>query len=250
MTAPDRGLTAHDEGMTMTHEGTDELGALLTAAAPPAVADRALLTALSGELAREVVAADRGLHARLRRVRRRHRVAVAAAAAAVVLAPPAAWAAQHFLAQTGTFGNPALNPGMDDASEKIDVCAQDFTDYVATLAPTDLPVPPGHSWREYAGQSAREWSESGDCTPGQQGLVQETGLRLGLLSRASADWGCTLVWATRDGDRPAAASARSTMLSIDARAHRLSPVEGSVSTWDPAVFLANSRLPQFTGCAR
>ena len=153
----------------MTHdEGTDELGALLTAAAPPTLAGPDV-EGLLAALALEVVEADRGLHGRLRRVRRRQRVAVAAAAAAVVLAPPAAWAAQHFLAQTGQHGDAALNPGLEDGSEQIDTCAADFADYVATLAPTDLPVPPGHSWRDYAARSAREWSGPGGCTPGASG---------------------------------------------------------------------------------
>jgi hypothetical protein len=236
--------------MSDTDPATDAVGTLLTMVAPPPPVEPALLDRLSADLAREVVAADRGLQGRVRRVRRRHRVAVATAAAAVVLVPSGAWAAQHFLAQTGQHGDAARNPGLQDSSELIDSCAADFADYVATLAPADLPTAPGHSWREYAGRSARQWVGPGGCAPLQQGLVQDSTLRLDLLAAASGDWGCTLVWADRDGDRGAAATASSTMRALDTRARTVDTTEGSVGTWDPDVFLRNARLPQFTGCAR
>ena len=59
-----------------------------------------------------------------------------------------------------------------------------------------------------------------------------------------------LVWADRDRERATEASARTTMLALDERARDTSATEGSTGTWDPDVFLANSRLPEFTGCAR
>lgn len=227
----------------------DELGTLLTASAPPAP-DHAATTALSATLAREVVAADRGLQGRIRGLRRRHKVATAVTAAAIVLVPTGAFAAQHFLAQTGTYGNPASAPGLVDGSEYINACAKDFAAYVATLAPTDVPAPPGHRWADYAQQQARQYTSDGTCSPGVTGTVQETSLRVGMLSSASGDWGCSLVWADQDHDRTAATRARQVMVKLDSEARRLSPQEGSVGTWDPDVFLANSRLPQWVGCKR
>jgi hypothetical protein len=229
---------------------TGAVGTLLTAAAPWAPADDERVTGLSATLAREVVEADREARGRVRRLRRRHRVAVATAAAAVLLVPPGAWAAQHFLAQTGQHDDGTLNPGLRDSSELIDTCAADFAEYVATLAPTDLPAAPGHTWREYAQRSAGQWVGPGSCAPQQQGLVQDSTLRLDLLAAASGDWGCALVWADRDGERDVEAGARTAMRGLEVRARSLSAVEGSVGTWDPDVFLDNSRLPQFTGCER
>jgi hypothetical protein len=227
----------------------DELGTLLTATAPPAP-DPAAATALSVALAREVVAADRGLQGRVRALRRRHKVATAVTAAAIVLVPSGAFAAQHFLARTGTYGNPSLNRGLEDGSEKIDTCARDFADYVATLAPTDLPAPPGHRWAEYAAQQARSYTSDGTCAPGLHGTVQESSLRVGMLSSASGDWGCSLVWAGQDDDSSAAATARAAMVGLDAAARRLSPTEGTVGTWDPDDFLRVSKDPKFVGCER
>jgi len=227
----------------------EELGALLTASAPPAP-DHAAAAALSATLARQVVQADRGLQGRIRGLRRRHKVATAATAAAIVLVPTGAFAAQHFLAQTGTYGDPVLNPGLQDGSEQIDLCAEDLTDYVATLAPTDLPAPPGHSWKEYTDRVARGYPNDGGCTGSNQGTVQETSLRLELLSAVSGDWGCSLVWAGEDHDSSAAMEARRVMVGVDEEARRISPSEGSVGTFTPESFLAQSRDPKFTGCER
>lgn len=226
-----------------------ELGALLTASAPPTaiIGD---LTALSSALAREVVEADRGLQGRIRGLRRRHKAVTAVTAAAIVLVPTGAFAAQHFLAQTGTFGNPALNGELEDGSERINLCAEDFADYVATLAPTDLPAPPGHTWPDYTDRVARGYTNDGSCTGTNQGIVQETSLRVELLSAASGDWGCSLVWAGEDGDRSAAARATATMVDLDEEARRISPQEGSVGTLTPESFLAQSRDPKFVGCER
>ena len=83
---------------------------MLTASAPPSP-PRGEPTALSAALAREVVASDRGVQGRIRGLRRRHKVATAVTAAAIVLIPTSAFAAPHFLARTGTFGNPAVSGG-------------------------------------------------------------------------------------------------------------------------------------------
>jgi hypothetical protein len=195
----------------------------------------------------EVVEADRTLLGRVRGLRRRHKVAAAATAVAIVLVPSGAWAAQHFLAQTGTYGNPALNPELEDGSERIDTCARDFAAYVATLAPTDLPAPPGHSWSAYAAQVARSYTQDGTCTPGVQGTTQATGLRVDLLNSAASDWGCVLVWADRDRDPATEAAARETMERFNARTHELDPRSAAHL---PDVVLSNSRLPQFSGCRR
>jgi hypothetical protein len=232
---------------------SDPLGALLAAAAPPPLepaTGAARVDELSAALAREVVAADRTVRGRVRGLRRRHRLAVAATAATIVFVPTGAWAAQHFLAQTGRFGNARLNPDFEDRSEYVNLCAKDFADYVTALAPRELPAPPGHSWAGYASAMAATSVAHGECATTTEGVVQETSLRGELLARASGDWGCTLVWATEDGDRAAAAAARRQMLDLDAKARRLSSIEGTVGTQDPDVFLANSRLPQWVGCRR
>ncbi len=242
-TEQNRGLDEQEPGRL------DELGALLTASAPPTAATSDLTT-LSAALAREVVEADRGLQGRIRGLRRRHKVATAVTAAAIVLVPTGAYAAQHFLAQTGTFGNPALNGQLEDGSERINLCAKDFADYVATLAPTDLPAPPGHTWRDYTDRVARGYTHDGSCTGTRQGIVQETSLRVELLSAASGDWGCSLVRAGEDHDASAASDARRVMGGLDAQARRLSPQEGSVGTWDPDNFLRISKDPKFVGCKR
>lgn len=227
----------------------DELGALLTASAPPAP-DHSAAAAHSAVLARAVVAADRGLQGRVRGLRRRHKVATAVTAAAIVLVPTGAFAAQHFLAQTGTYGSPAFNGEFEDSSERINICAKDFADYVATLAPRTVPAPPGHSWREYAKVTAHSYTQEGGCTGTTQGLVQETMLRTQLLALASGDWGCALVWAGEDRDRSAASTARAAMVDLDSEARRVSPQEGSVGTWDPDNFLRISKDPKFVGCKR
>jgi hypothetical protein len=228
--------------------GEDHLGALLSASAPPAPgipADR--LAGLSAALAHEVVGGERSLQGRVRGLRRRHRVAAGVATAAIVFVPTGAWAAQHLLAQTGRFGNPAVNPD-EDRSELINTCAADFAAHVNTLAPPDLPAPPGHSWHEYATAVAKGYTSDVACSHTTEGTVQDTGLRLDLLARASADWGCALVWADEDGNRAAMHRARKQMLDVDSAARRLSTVEGAVGTQDPDVFLANSRLQQWVGC--
>ncbi|MEO5982992.1 MAG: hypothetical protein ABIQ13_11805 [Pedococcus sp.] len=225
----------------------DELGALLTASAPPtaAISD---LTALSAALAREVVQADRGVQGRIRGLRRRHKVATAVTAAAMVLVPTGAFAAQHFLAQTGTFGNPAQHGPLEDDSEIINLCAKDFANYVATLAPTDLHAPPGHSWAGYAAGVAHGYAKDGQCAGTSQGLVQEDGLRLDLVTRATSDWGCELLWADEDGRNADKAKARATMEALNTEAVRLAPDSGA--GYPPDTFLANSKLPEWVGCPR
>jgi hypothetical protein len=239
--------------MESNHTTSDPLGDLLTAAAPPApdpVRDPARVDQLSLALARAVVESDRTIRGRVRGLRRRHKLAAATIAAATVFVPTGAWAAQHFLAQTGRFGNPALNPDFEDGSELINTCVDDFTAYVTTVAPTDLPAPPGHTWAGYASAVARSYTSGGACPAPGEGTVQDSSLRLDLLARASADWGCTLVWADEDGDSTTASSARRQMLALDARARRLSSLDGAVGTQDPDTFLANSKLPQWVGCRR
>ncbi|NNM47312.1 hypothetical protein [Knoellia koreensis] len=246
-------MGGHDGGMDTSPTPTtdDAVGALLTAAAPPTppiATERA--AGLARAVAQDVVESDRTLAGRARRLRRRHKVAAAGAAAAIVLVPTGAWAAEHFLAQTGRFGNPVANPDFEDRSEFINLCAKDFPAYVRTLAPTDLPAAPGKTWDGYAAGLAEQWAAGAGCAPSAQADMQSTSLRLDLLAAASADWGCALVWATEDGRTAQARTARTAMLDLDAAARRLATIEGSVGTQDPDTFLANSRLPQWVGCPR
>jgi hypothetical protein len=229
----------------------DPVGSLLTAAAPPSLPIATERVAgLARAVARDIVESDRTLAGRARRLRRRHKVVAGGAAAAVVLVPTGAWAAEHFLAQTGRFGNPSFNPDFEDRSEFINLCAKDFPAYVRTLAPTDLPAAPGKTWDRYAAQLAKQEAAGAGCTPSAQADTQATNLRLDLLAAASADWGCTLVWATEDGRATQARAARTAMLDLDRAARKISTIEGTVGTQDPDVFLANSRLPQWVGCPR
>ncbi|WP_460934164.1 hypothetical protein [Phycicoccus ginsengisoli] len=236
---------------TTTPTDDDTLGALLTAAAPalPEL-DPDRTAGLARALAAEVVEADRTLRGRVRTLRRRHKVATVATAAAIVLVPSGAWAAQHFLAQTGTYGNPAVNPDFEDGSEMINLCAKDFPEFVSTLAPTNLPTPPGHSWAEYAKRVAKNWDGDGSCATARAGYVQATSLQSDLITQANDDWGCSLVWAARDGDPKGAATARAAMLALAAEEERITTIEGTNGIQSPDVFLSNSRRPDFTGCQR
>ncbi len=226
----------------------DRLGALLTSAAPPGAMlphDRA--AELSLMVAREVVGADRGTRSRFRALRRRQRAAAIAATAAIVFVPTGAWAAQHFLAQTGEFGS-AQAGGLQDNSEFINMCARDFAKYVATLAPTDLPAPPDHSWAEYVRRVATVEAKGAGCGTTTVAAQQASSLRLSIVVLATSDWGCSLVWANRAGDTKREQVARKTMNQLNAEATHLAPDSGA--GYPPDTFLANSRRSDFTGCAR
>jgi hypothetical protein len=177
---------------------------------------------------------------------RRRKAAAIAATAAIVFVPTGAWAAQHFLAQTGRFGSP--QPGLQDDSELINTCAQDFAAYVTTLAPTGLPAPPDHSWPEYAERVAAAEVTGAACDTTAEGTQQETSLRLSIVVLATSDWGCSLVWANRESDATGEHAARQAMNELNAEAKRLAPDSGAA--YPPDTFLANSRRSDFTGCAR
>jgi hypothetical protein len=225
----------------------DRLGGLLAATAPSgATLTHARAAELSLMLARQVVGADRGIQGRVRALRRRRKVAAIAATAAIVFVPTGAWAAQHFLAQTGRFGS--AQSGLQDNSELINMCARDFAQYVATLAPTDLPAPPQRNWSEYAGRVAAAEVKSAGCGTTPEGTQQATSLRLSIVSLATSDWGCSLVRADRDSDSTREQAARRAMNQLNAEARRLAPDSGAA--FPPDTFLANSRRPDFTGCAQ
>lgn len=228
-------------------EPEDRLGGLLAAAAPSGATlthDRA--AELSLMLARQVVGADRGIQGRVRALRRRQKAAAIAATAAIVFVPTGAWAAEHFLAQTGRFGS--AQSGLQDDSELINMCARDFAKYVATLAPTDLPAPPQHNWSEYAGRVAAAEVQSAECGTTPEGTQQATDLRLSIVSMATSDWGCSLVWANRASNTTREHVARQAMNQLNAEAKRLAPDSGAA--YPPDTFLANSRRSDFTGCAQ
>lgn len=197
-------------------------------------------------LAREVVGADRGVQGRVRAFSRRHKAAAIAATAAIVCVPTGAWAAEHFLAQTGRFGS--AQSGEQDNSELINMCARDFAKYVGTLAPTDLPAPPQHSWGEYAGRVAEAEVKGAECGTTPEATQQATSLRLSIVSLATSDWGCSLVWANRASDTTREQVARTAMNQLNAEVTRLAP--GSGAAYPPDTFLANSRRSDFTGCAK
>jgi hypothetical protein len=225
----------------------DRLRDLLGEAAPPSgtlTHDRA--AELSLMMARQIVEADRGIRGGVRALSRRRKAAAIAATAAIVFVPTGAWAAQHFLAQTGRFGSP--QSGLQDESELINMCAQDFARYVATLAPTGLPVPPDHSWTEYAERVAAAEVKGAECGTTTEATQQATSLRLSIVVMATSDWGCSLVWANRESDTTGEHLARQAMNELNAEAKRLAPDSGAA--YPPDTFLASSRRSDFTGCAR
>ena len=225
----------------------DRLGGLLAATAPSGTTlthERA--AELSLMLARQVVGADRGIQGRVRALRRRHRAAAIAATAAIVFVPTGAWAAQHFLAETGRFGS--AQSGLQDNSELINMCARDFAQYVATLVPTDLPAPPQHNWSEYTRRVAAAEVKNAECGTTPEATQQTTSLRLSIVSMAASDWGCSLVWADRARDATREQVARQAMNQLNAEARRLAPDSGAA--YPPDTFLANSRRPDFSGCAQ
>lgn len=225
----------------------DRLEELMATAAPPtgAVTDDRV-TELSRILARQIVEADRSVRGRSRALSQRRKGAAIAAMSAMVLVPTGAWAAEQFLAQTGRFGAP--HPGTQDDSEFINLCARDFAKYVATLAPTGLPAPPDHSWSEITERVAASEGKNADCGATTEAAEQETDLRLSVVVMATEGWGCSLVWANRDGDASGEQEARRAMNRLNAEATRLSPDSGFATP--PDTYLANSRRSDFTGCAR
>ena len=95
---------------------------------------------LSVQLAQQVA---RSRRRPLLRSRRRRLVALGAAGA-VLLPGVAAAATVHFAAETGHYGPAGMTE--NDTSQYINMCAADFPSYVASVAPTTRPLPPGTSW--------------------------------------------------------------------------------------------------------
>lgn len=165
---------------------------------PSTLESHARLTELSAMLAREVVQADRTLKGRRLGLLRRHKWATAAAAALVIV-PTSAYAASHFLAQTGQFGNAAYSE--EDGSEWIDTCAADFPAFFRTLPqPTDAS-PTGLTWASIADQTIRQRQDSSDCQAGGFGAREQvTGLKATYYHLAEGIWTCRAVQAQRRGD--------------------------------------------------
>lgn len=95
---------------------------------------------------------------------------------------------------------------------------------------------------------ATSFIRTGGCSTSREGLVQETGLPLDMVTRGASDWRCTMVWADEDGDATTEARAKAAMDELNAEAERLAPDSGAA--YPPDVFLANSKLPQWVGCPR
>ncbi|EAQ00757.1 hypothetical protein JNB_11299 [Janibacter sp. HTCC2649] len=209
--------------------------------------DTERLSALSTALAHDVVEADRALKGRRLGLLRRHKWA-AIAAAAVVVVPTTAYAASALFAHTGTFGDPVRNPDFEDGSEYIEMCAADYSTYVTSVAPTDLPAPPHHPWASYAPTVMKVL---GGCEGTSSGTFQASQVALSYIAQAHNDWGCAYVWATEDGDTAGARTAHDGMNTLTQAADRIAPTPGTHGVGiSPETFLANSKLPQWVGCKR
>lgn len=70
---------------------------------------------------------------------------IASLAAAVIAVPTAAYAIKMFEAQTGRFVEAGQTENVA-GDEFVDFGASDLPEYVAAMAPTELPVPDGFAW--------------------------------------------------------------------------------------------------------
>jgi hypothetical protein len=142
---------------------------------------------------------------RLRPARRRRLVigvGLIGVLAVGVAAPAAADVVRAFLAQTGTFGNAAYSE--EDSSEWIDLLAPDARDYIASIYPEDLPVPPGTDLSTFRLLVADKIIAAAHATSEQEGGVaiqqQRTGLMRSFESTAYQEWIRTWLIADQEGD--------------------------------------------------
>jgi hypothetical protein len=204
----------------------------------------------SAALVAEVVTTTRRRRARLLSGSRRRRLATIATAL-VIAVPTAAYAADRLLSHTGAFGT--AGGGLQDSSEFINVCGSDIDTYVAGLAPTDFPAPPGSSWTAVAtavAKQARQECEQGVKAGAKPDIrTQETSLRTDILMRGSESWGCAAIRADVLADRAGVSTAREAMQAVAARINALDPGMGWTYTADIAI--ANSLNPAWVGgCGR
>lgn len=185
---------------------TDDLTALLTASRPSV--DEAALRELSVALARETVRASRTAA----RARRRRRVVGVVAGLAVAV--PATAAATYWSAHTGEHGDPSLTE--ENASEWLDVCAPDFTEVAAGLAPTTRALPSGVSWAAATDRVVAGWTAGCDQGPSR---TQADGVLMSYESYAGCAWAVSWLHADDRGDQ---ASRRAAAAEL--RHHAASPV--------------------------
>lgn len=99
--------------------------------------------------------------------------------AVLALVAAASVAAHEFSAHTGFFGNPDFTE--EDGSEWLRTNAPDFPEVVRSLIPTELPLPPGYSWKPEVARQAQQGREYG-------GLQQATGVRSTFAFYAYCAW--------------------------------------------------------------
>ena len=162
----------------------------LTAAAPAVRAER------FGGLS--VAVADEVLRTGHRPRRRWSRGWIAAAVAAAIVVPGTAVATGvHFAAETGRFGRPGMTE--NDTSQYIDMCAPDITEYVTTLVPGGVALPPGVTWAEVVDHLVTSGTQ--DCPPHGPGDTQDvTGIRSRLLIALQCPWEADMIHAAATGD--------------------------------------------------
>ncbi len=169
---------------------TEDLTTILRGANPVGsgeLSDEAVAV-LSSRMAREAVRVERVETARRRRARRRTRL-VALALSGAVAVPATAWAANRFLAQTGTFGSFGTEPGV---SEYIDLCAPDLPASIQTLDLPDGPLPSGHTWPKVMEQTILDYRQAASthCSADGGLIEQAAGIRMSMLFEAQLLWSC------------------------------------------------------------
>lgn len=138
---------------------------------------------------------------------------VAGVLAIAVTAPAAANAVHAFFARTGMFGNASNTE--EDATEWIDLLAPDSRDYIASIYPEYLPIPPGSNALEFQVQVADQIIAAAHATSvleGGAGIQQQrTGLVRSFEQTVYGEWIRTWLTADAAGDTETRETATATL---------------------------------------
>jgi hypothetical protein len=156
------------------------------------------------DLAHALVISDEGT---LRLRPRRRLMVLALATLAVPAAGAGAWALSS---HTGLFGAPGTTE--NDTSEWLNPAGADFPEVAASLAPRELPLPPGISWSDEV-QRVVAIDRTPTPPPGDRApaLVQVTGVRAQFAFRARCAWETAWVRRREAGDLAGAGAALAVM---------------------------------------
>lgn len=138
---------------------------------------------------------------------------LAALVACLVLVPGTAVAAVQLAARTGVWGR----AGDSDASERINVCAQDFPQYVASLPRPAAELPAGVIWPDIThGVVHRNVHVlARDCTTAM--TVTQLGVRADIETVIQQRWECAALAADDRGQHAEAARAAGQVAAADER---------------------------------